>query len=94
MENLFSNFEITIPMTHIITLLVISVLFVLFGKFKTALFSNFTFVFFWLYQNNKYAYENISLSSIMNIAGRYTVITSFILFGIALLLFYEIFEVR
>ena len=53
MKTLMTNLEIVIPMSQIIILLVISTAFVLFGNFKSALISNFLFIFYWMYQNNK-----------------------------------------
>lgn len=92
MKTLMTNLEIVIPMSQIIILLVISTAFVLFGNFKSALISNFLFIFYWMYQNNKSSLQNISTSNIVNLAGNYTLITSAILFGVALLIIYEIFE--
>ena len=92
MEGLMSNIEIAIPMSQIIILLTISIGFVLFGNFKSALVVNFIFLFYWMYQNNKASLHSISVSNIVHVAGNYTLITSSILFGIALLIVYEIFE--
>ena len=92
MEGLMSNVEIAIPMSQIIILLIISIGFVLFGNFKSALVANFIFIFYWMSQNNKSSFQNISFNNVVHLAGNYTLITSTILFGIALLIIYEIFE--
>jgi len=92
MGSLMSNAEIAIPMSQIIILLIISIGFVLFGNFKSALMINFISIFYWMYQNNKYSLQNISMDNIVHLGGNYTLITSTILFGIALLVIYEIFE--
>jgi len=92
MEGLMSNLEIIIPMSQIIALLFISTIFVLFGNFKSALVANFLFIFFWMYQNNKGSIENISINNVVHLAGNYSLITCTILFGIAMLILYEIFE--
>lgn len=92
MEGLMSNIEIAIPMSQIIILLVISIGFVLFRNFKSALIANFIFIFYWMYQNNTCSFQNISVNNVVQLTGNYTLITSTILFGIALLIIYEIFE--
>ena len=92
MEALMSNLEIAIPMSQIIILLIISTAFVLFGNFKSALVVNFLFIFYWMYENNKSSLHNISVNNVVHLAGNYTLITSAILFGVALLIIYEIFE--
>ena len=92
MEGLMSNVELAIPMSQIIILLIISIGFVLFGNFKSALVANFIFIFYWMSQNNKSSFQNISFNNVVHLAGNYTLITSTILFGIALLIIYEIFE--
>jgi len=92
MEGLMSNVEIAIPMSQIIILLIISIGFVLFGNFKSALVANFIFIFYWMSQNNKSSFQNISFNNVVHLVGNYTLITSTILFGIALLIIYEIFE--
>ena len=92
MGGLMSNTEIAIPMAQIIILLIISIGFVLFSNFKSALVVNFIFIFYWMYQNNKSSFQNISVNNVVQLAGNYTLITSTILFGIALLIIYEIFE--
>jgi len=92
MEGLISNFVISIPMGQILALLIVSTFLVLFGNFKSALFTNFLFIFYWIYENNKSSLPNFSANSLLTLAGNYAIITSVILFGIALLIFYEIFE--
>ena len=92
MEGLISNIEIIIPMSQIIALLIVSTIFVLFGNFKSALVTNFLFIFLWMYQNNKGCLQNIAINNVVHFAGNYTLITCTIIFGIAMLILYEIFE--
>jgi len=92
MDKILNNFELAIPMVQIIALLIISTFLVLFGNFKSALFTNFLFIFYWIYENNKSSLPSISANNLLTFAGGYTLMTSVILFGIVLLIFYEVFE--
>lgn len=92
MKELMSNLEITIPMGQIILLILLSFAFVLFGKIKSALITNFIFLFYWISTNYQMVAKKFSFPLILSLSGNYIMIVSLILFGIALIFFYEIFN--